>query len=77
MAEIKRVFTAIPGAIATQGFWRAFAYSFGSWIAAWLISMLAMPEATTYLGKYGFVIPLFNTIAVFAKQWFDKLTEHE
>ena len=74
MAEIKRVFTAIPDAIATQGFWKAFIYSFGSWIVTWLIALLAMPEAAIYLGKYGFVIPLLNSIAVFFKQYFDALS---
>lgn len=71
--EFKRIFTSVPEAIGSGGLWKAFFYSFGSWIIAWGISFLALPEATTYLGKYGIVIPMLNTILVFLKQYFDAL----
>ena len=68
-----RVLTSIPKAVETKGFWKALFYSFGSWLAAWVITWLASSEAYIYLGKYGWVIPLLNTIAVFFKQYFDSL----
>jgi hypothetical protein len=74
MADIQRVFSAIPDAIATKGFWKALLYSFGSWLVTWIIALFAMPEVAIYLGKYGFVIPLLNSIAVFFKQYFDALS---
>ena len=73
--ETMKFLSAIPTAIATSGFWKAFFYSFGSWLFGWLITFLTYPEAHLYLGKFGFIIPLINVIAVFFKQYFDALQE--
>ena len=69
--------TAIPKAIGTVGFWKAFLYSFGSWLTTWIIMWLASNEAYVYLGKYGWMVPLLNTIVVFFKQYFDALNPTE
>jgi hypothetical protein len=69
--------TAIPQAIETEGFWKAVFYSFGSWLGAWLIAWLATSQATSAIGQYGWVIPLFNTIAVFIKEYFDSLSTNK
>ena len=64
---------SIPKAISTLGFRKALAYSFGSWLTAWIIVWLTLPEAQHYLGQYGWIIPCLNSLAVFFKQYFDEL----
>ena len=66
-----RLLSSVPQAIVSEGFMKAFIYSFGSWLCAWVIAWLASSEASVYLGQFGWMIPLFNTIVVFFKQWFD------
>lgn len=70
---MRKEILAVPKAVNNTGFWKAFSYSFGSWLAGWFILWLASAEAYTYLGKYGWIIPLLNTVAVFFKQYFDAL----
>ncbi|MDD5069051.1 MAG: hypothetical protein PHN89_05665 [Candidatus Pacebacteria bacterium] len=69
-----KIFAAGGEAVSTSGFQKAFFFSFGSWLAGWGIAWLAGSQAAQYLGEYGWVVPLLNTIAVFAKQWFDSYT---
>ena len=68
-----KALNSIPKAIGTSGFQKAMLYSFGSWLVAWIITWLALPEAMIYLGKYGVIIPLINTILVAIKQWLDEM----
>ena len=68
---MNKVFSAVPVAVASPGFWKAFFYSFGSWFAVWILAWLASSEAATTLGQFGWIIPLLNTIVVFFKQYFD------
>ena len=74
MANIKRVFTAVPDAVSTVGFWKAFVYSFVSWLVAWGLAYLALPEAVSSLGRWGWCVPVLNSLLVFAKQYLDALT---
>lgn len=66
-----KVFSAVTPAVKSKGFWKTVFYSFGSWFAVWAIVWLASPEAVTSLGRFGWMIPLFNTIWVFLKQYCD------
>jgi hypothetical protein len=68
---MNKAFSAVPAAVGSSGFLKAFLYSFGSWLAAWAITWLASSEAATTLGQFGWVIPLLNTLVVFFKQYFD------
>jgi len=68
-----KTFASIPKAAATSGFRKAFLYSFGSFLVAWLITYLASPEAHHYLGQYGWLIPCLNSLAVYFKQYFDEM----
>jgi len=74
---MNKVFSAVPEAVSSSGFWKAFFYSFGSWLATWVIAWLTSSEATTVLGQFGWMIPLLNTIVVFFKQYFDALKSKE
>jgi len=67
--------SAVPKAIASSGFLKAMLYSFGSWLCVWLLAWLTSAEAAKLLGQFGWMIPLFNTIVVFFKQYFDTLKE--
>lgn len=68
-----KIATAAKKAVASTGFLKAMGYSFGSWVCVWLLAWLASSEAMEWLGAYGWMIPLFNTIVVFFKQSFDEL----
>ena len=68
----KVLLTAPLKSIQSGGLWKAFFYSFGSWIAVCTITYLKTDEVLQILGKSGWLIPLFNTIAVFLKNWFDE-----
>jgi len=68
-----KALSLIPKAANTSGFRKAIIYSFGSWLTAWIIVWLALPEAQHYLGQYGWIIPCLNSLAVFFKQYFDEL----
>ena len=68
---MNKLFSSAPAAIASKGFWKAFAYSFGAWIVAWAITWFSSPEANQALGQFGWVIPMMNVLLVFFKQYFD------
>jgi len=70
---MNKVLSSFPEAASSSGFWKAFFYSFGSWLATWAIAWLASSEAAEYLKDFGWMIPLLNTIVVFFKQYFDAL----
>jgi hypothetical protein len=70
-----KIFAAGGEAVSTGGFKKAFFFSFGSWLAGWGIAWLAGSQAAQYLGEYGWVIPLLNTLAVFFKQYFDVINK--
>lgn len=70
---MNKVFSAVPDALSSTGFWKAMLYSFGSWLVVWVIAWLSSSQATEALGQYGWVIPLMNTIAVFFKQYLDAI----
>ena len=72
--DTKKVLVSSPiNALLSEGFVRAFLYSFGSFITGWIILVLADPAISNSFGKYAVVVPMLNMVAVFFKQYFDEL----
>lgn len=60
-------------ALVSKGFVKAFFYSFGSFLAGWIILFINDPDIALTLGQYAGIIPLINVVAVGIKQYFDEL----
>jgi len=59
---------AILKALSSKGFLRAVFWSFLSWLTAWGIAALALPEVKQLFGQYGWLIPAINSFLVLCKQ---------
>jgi len=72
--KFKKAFLTAPKqALCSKGFRNAFLWSFGSFIAGWLIVYFGTDDVYILFGKYSVIIPLLNTIAVVVKQWIDAM----
>jgi len=65
---------AILKALSSKGFLRAVFWSFLSWLTAWGIAALALPEVKQLFGQYGWLIPAINSFLVLCKQGAKKRT---
>jgi len=63
---------AILKALSSKGFLRAMFWSFLSWLTAWGIAALALPEVKQLFGQYGWLIPAINSFLVLCKQTWDE-----
>ena len=58
-------------ALVSKGFVKAFLYSFGSFLAGWILVFLQDKDVALSLGQYAIIIPTINIILVAVKQTWD------